>query len=243
MNSGAGAVLIVEDDRAIRQVLHTPLLHAGFKVAEARSVKDALKCMRSGVFDAVLLEMLLPGMDGMEICRVAQKDHPRLPIIVVTRQDNEDRIVEALEAGADDYVVKPFNIRELMARLRAIIRRKRLPEENTEAVISIGEIILDPSRQEVRKNGRRIHLTPKEFGLLHQLMLHAGNTVSHSRLLESVWGPDFGGEVEYLRTFVRKLRIKIEDNPALPRYLLSDLAYGYLFVDAAQSECGFDART
>ncbi len=191
--------------------------------------------LRAARFDLVLLDMLLPGMSGVDICRTVRKSHPKLPIIALTMQASEDRIVEALDAGADDCVAKPFHIRELLARIRSAVRRSRLPEHESSAVISIGKITLDLGRHLVHKNGSRVHLTPKEFALLQLLMLHAGKTVSHAKLLKAVWGQDYGGELEYLRTFIRRLRMKIEDSPEDPHYLVSDLRSGYRFINGIDS--------
>ena len=149
-----------------------------------------------------------------------------------TVRDSQDDLVRALDAGADDYITKLFHIRELTARLRAAIRRNRSMNPMG-TVLAIGEVELDPARRTVRKNGAPIHLTPKEFDLLRYLMRHAGVPVTHSRLLQAVWGPEYGHKLEYLRTFVRQLRLKIEDTPAQPTYLLTDAYVGYRFRDLA----------
>jgi two-component system KDP operon response regulator KdpE len=140
--------------------------------------------------------------------------------------------VAALDAGADDYITKPFNIRELAARIRAAVRRSSASQADPDAVIRIGSVELDPPRRLVRKGGGPIHLTPKEFDLLHFLMARAGLPITHVRLLHAVWGPEYGGELEYLRTFVRQLRKKLEDDPAEPSYLLTDSHIGYRFAEA-----------
>ena len=152
--------------------------------------------------------------------------------MVLSVRDREDDKIAALDHGADDYVTKPFHIRELTARVRAAVRRAQVLEGNTNTAICIGDIDLDPARREVHKGGVFIHLTPKEFDLLHYLMAHAGLPITHSRLLNAVWGPEYGDEVEYLRTFVRQLRKKIEDDPAAPKYLLTDIQIGYRFRDS-----------
>jgi len=148
---------------------------------------------------------------------------------MLTVRDSEDDKVEALEAGADDYVTKPFPIRELIARVRAAVRRSHAPAGNENGVIAIGDISLDPARRLVQKSGQTVHLTPKEFDLLHYLMKHAGLPMLHARLLGAVWGPEYGSELEYLRTFIRQLRKKLEDDPARPTYLLTDSHLGYRF--------------
>jgi two-component system KDP operon response regulator KdpE len=150
---------------------------------------------------------------------------------MLTVQGSEDRKVEALDAGADDYITKPFQLRELIARIRAAVRRNCLPEEEN-ALIMIGDVRLDISRHLVQKKGRTVHLTPKQFDLLHYLMANAGRPVPHAKLLRNVWGPEYGNELEYLRTFVRQVRIKIEDDPANPTYLLTESHIGYRFSES-----------
>jgi two-component system KDP operon response regulator KdpE len=155
---------------------------------------------------------------------------------MLTVRDSEEDKVLALDAGADDYITKPFNIRELAARIRAAVRRSSTSYVDPGAVIQIGNIELDPIRRLVRKAAEPIHLTPKEFDLLHYLMAHAGLPITHVRLLRAVWGPEYGGELEYLRTFVRQLRKKLEADPADPAYLLTDSHIGYRFAQPIEQE-------
>lgn len=183
-------------------------------------------------YNVVLLDINMPGMDGIETCRQLRRLLPRVAILMLTVRDSQDDKVQALEAGADDYVTKPFNIRELTARIRAAVRRAQALEDNRSESIRIGDIELQPARRAVLKAGNVVPLTPKEFDLLHYLMAHAGFPVTHGRLLKVVWGPEYSHEVEYLRTFVRQLRKKIEDEPANPRYLLTDVHIGYRFRDS-----------
>jgi two-component system, OmpR family, KDP operon response regulator KdpE len=225
------AVLIVDDDASVRRALHTTLQTLGFAASEASGGSEALAMARAASYDVVLLDVNMPGMDGLETCRQLRRIFPRIAILILTVRDTEEDKVEALDAGADDYVTKPFNIRELTARVRAAVRRAQAHEDSANASIHIGDIQLDPSRREVRKAGTFVHLTPKEFDLLHYLMAHAGLPITHSRLLNAVWGPEYGDEVEYLRTFMRQLRKKIEDDPATPKYLLTDIQIGYRFRD------------
>ncbi len=149
---------------------------------------------------------------------------------MLTVQESEDRKVEALDAGADDYITKPFQLREQTARLRAAVRRNKL-DDDSNRIMSIGDVLLDPDRHIVEKKGRPVHLTPKQFEVLQYLMVNAGRPIPHSRLLRSVWGPEYGNELEYLRTFIRQIRMKIENDPANPVYLLTDSHIGYRFVD------------
>jgi two-component system, OmpR family, KDP operon response regulator KdpE len=229
---GQAAVLIVDDDASVRRALHTTLETLGFLTSEASGGDEALALARAASYDVVLLDINMPGMDGLETCRRLRRLFPRVAILMLTVRDSEEDKVGALEAGADDYVTKPFHIRELVARVRAAVRRAQVQDENANAAICIGDIHLDPARREVHKSGALIHLTPKEFDLLHYLMAHAGLPITHGRLLNAVWGPEYGDEVEYLRTFVRQLRKKIEDNPAVPKYLLTDIQIGYRFRDS-----------
>jgi two-component system, OmpR family, KDP operon response regulator KdpE len=228
---GQAAILIVDDDASVRRALHTTLETLGFRTSEASGGDEALATARAAAYDIVLLDINMPGMDGLETCRRLRKLFPRIAILMLTVRDGEEDKVGALEAGADDYVTKPFHIRELVARVRAAVRRAQVLDDNTNAPISIGDIQLDPARREVQKSGVLVHLTPKEFDLLHYLMAHAGLPITHGRLLNAVWGPEYGDEVEYLRTFVRQLRKKIEDDPAVPKYLLTDIQIGYRFRD------------
>ncbi len=230
MNPESGNILIVDDERSIRLSLKTILGNFGFDIVEAARGEEALSLTRTEQFDAVLLDINMPGIGGIEVCRLMRKASPRLPIVMLTVQDSEDRKVEALNAGADDYITKPFQLRELTARLRAAVRRNRI-EDDREAAISIGDILLDPGRHVVEKKGRSVHLTPKQFELLHYLMVHAGRPIPHAKLLRSVWGPEYGNELEYLRTFIRQIRMKIEDDAANPTYLLTDSHIGYRFTE------------
>jgi two-component system KDP operon response regulator KdpE len=226
-----GKVLIVDDEYSIRRALHNTLQTMGFVVDEASSGEAALRLVHEAQYDVALMDINMPGIGGIRACREMRQSLPRLGILMLTVRDSEDDKVTALDAGADDYITKPFNIRELAARVRAAVRRSATAQSDSEAAIQIGDIELDPARRLVRKAGEPVHLTPKEFDLLHFLMAHAGLPMTHIRLLRSVWGPEYGGELEYLRTFVRQLRKKLEVDPAEPEYLLTDSHIGYRFVD------------
>jgi two-component system, OmpR family, KDP operon response regulator KdpE len=227
----SGNILIVDDDASVRRALHITLQTLGFSTSEAPGGEEALILARTAPYDVVLLDINLPGMDGLETCRQLRRLLPRIAILMLTVRDGEEDKVQALEAGADDYVTKPFHIRELTARVRAAVRRAQALEDDTSAAIRIGDIQLDPARREVHKAGTFIRLTPKEFDLLHYLMAHAGLPITHARLLNAIWGQEYGDEVEYLRTFMRQLRKKIEDDPGNPKYLLTDIQVGYRFRD------------
>jgi two-component system KDP operon response regulator KdpE len=231
MSQPAIRILLVDDESAIRRALRPPLVELGFQVVEASRGEEALQLLRSGPIDVVLLDVNMPGIGGIETLRRIRAVAPRLPVIMLTVRDAEEEKVEALESGADDYVTKPFSTRELIARLRAAVRRVRAPVRAEDAPIEIGEIRLEPVKRLVIKRGEPVHLTRKEFDILHCLMSRAGRVVTYARLLTAVWGADCREEVEYLRTFVRQLRKKIEDDPANPVYLLTDVYVGYRFAD------------
>lgn len=224
-------ILVIDDEPSIRRALRVPLAELGFSVVEASRGEEALHVILSHHIDAVLLDLNMPGIGGMGTLRRLRAQHPRLPVLVLTVQDAEDSKVEALESGADDYITKPFSMRECIARVRAAIRRSQTPERTEDAPIAIGEIQLFPAKRLVTKAGRRIRLTPKEYGILYCLMSHAGRAVTYSRLLTTVWGVEYREEVDYLRTFVRQLRIKLEEDSSNPTYIVTDPYVGYRFAD------------
>jgi two-component system KDP operon response regulator KdpE len=225
-------VLVVEDDAGIRQSLIETLTALGFMIGQASTGEEALLRLRMIDYDAVLLDINMSGMGGIAACRIISQNYPRLPVVMLTVRDEEDDKVEALDAGADDYVTKPFQIRELTARLRAAIRRSKASEVPSDSPIVIGSLVLDPGRRRVEKMGQEIHLTPKEFSMLRYLMERAGRPVPHNRLLTSVWGPEYGNEREYLRVLISQLRKKIEADPAQPAYILTESYIGYRFREA-----------
>jgi two-component system KDP operon response regulator KdpE len=232
MTQAAIRILVVDDEPAIRRALRLPLVELGFQVAEASRGEEALQALRSATYDVVLLDINMPGIGGIETLRRIRSLSPRLPVLMLTVRDQEEDKVEALEMGADDYVTKPFSTRELIARIRAAVRRVRAPARPEDAPIEIGEIRLEPVKRRVTKRGLPVRLTRKEFDILFCLMNRAGRVVTYAKLLTSVWGADCREEVEYLRTFVRQLRKKIEDDPSSPLYLLTDVYVGYRFADA-----------
>ena len=234
MDSIETTVLLVEDDSSIRRGLKSTLSALHFDIGEATTGEEALTRLRMTNYEVVLLDLNMPGMGGLEACRRIRRDYAHISILVVTVRDSEEDKVEALEAGADDYITKPFQIRELTARIRAVLRRSRNLPIATEDVVHIGAFELNPSRRSLRKCGQHIHLTPTEFDLIAYLMSHAGHPVLHAKLLSSVWGPEYRDEKEYLRTFMLQLRKKIEDDPAHPVYLKTVNYLGYVFQDPAE---------
>ncbi len=231
MSSSKGTILLVEDDTTIRRSLRTTLAALEFEVGEASSGEEALTRLRMVSYDAVLMDLNMPGMGGVEACRRVRHEFPLMSIIVVTVRDSEENKIEALDAGADDYVTKPFRIGELTARIRAAVRRQHTPANTEDAPVTIGIFRLTPAERSIRKRGQLLKLTPTEFDLLAYLMKHAGHPVMHSKLLSSVWGPEYGDEREYLRTFILQLRRKLEDDPSNPQYLRTINYLGYVFFD------------
>jgi two-component system, OmpR family, KDP operon response regulator KdpE len=230
----SGIILVVDDEMSIRRALHTTLSKLGFETVEAARGEEALSLVRTNPFDAVLLDINMPGMTGIDTCRNMRRLSSRIPILMLTVRDREDDKVEALDAGADDYITKPFQLRELTARIRAAMRWAKIPvlrQEDESPALHVGDIELDPVRRTVKKANHLVHLTPKEFELTHELMTYAGRPIPHSRLLNSVWGAGYGDELEYLRTFMHQLRKKLEDDPANPKYLLTVAHFGYRFAE------------
>jgi len=209
--------------------MRTALTATGYEVSDARSGEEAVEKLGHERFDLILLDVNLPGMSGLEACRVIRRETlvPDVPIIMLTVRDAEKDIVEALDAGADDYVVKPFGTPELLARIRAALRRAPLPQDSAPQRISLKDVEVDFLSRQVTVRGRNVRLTPKEFDLLRYLATHPNKVIAHRELLQAVWGPDYGDEVEYLRVFVNQLRKKIEPQPAKPRYLLTEPWVGY----------------
>jgi two-component system KDP operon response regulator KdpE len=179
--------------------------------------------------DVVLLDINMPGRTGIDVCRRIRESSMRTGIIMVTVRDSEEDKVQALEAGADDFITKPYLLREMVARLHAVLRRLGTQQNATDAILRAGSLELELGRRLVMKDGVEIHLSPKEFDLLAYLFQHQGAPVLHARLLQAVWGPEYGGELEYLRSYVKMLRKKIEDNPAHPEYILTEPWVGYRF--------------
>jgi two-component system, OmpR family, KDP operon response regulator KdpE len=239
ITGASGNILLTDDDSDLRWVLGTTLGALGFGVVASPNGEQALLEVGARRFDAVLLDINMPGIGGIETCRRIRKKAPLLPILMLTVRDKELDKIEAFDAGADDYITKPFSVPELAARLRSAVRRANTEPGTTggsrtmEAPIVIDEIEMDPMRRTVRKNGAALRLTPKEFELLHYLMKHPGRPVAHTALLQAVWGEGYALQTEYLRTFVSQLRKKLENDPSDPQYLLTELSFGYRFRDAA----------
>jgi two-component system, OmpR family, KDP operon response regulator KdpE len=223
-----GRILIVDDDPQIRRVMRTTLVVQGYEVADARSGEEAIEKFREEKYDLILLDLNMPGMDGITTCREIRSSSD-VAIVMLTVRDSERDKVTALDAGADDYVTKPFSTPELLARVRAAMRRVPNNPETGPQIITSRNLEIDFQTRRVRVRGETIRLTPKEFDLLRYLALHPNVPVPHMKLLQAVWGPDYGEEVEYLRVFINQLRKKIEADPSNPQYIVTEPWVGYRF--------------
>jgi two-component system KDP operon response regulator KdpE len=225
----AGKILVVDDDPQIRRVMRSTLSTHGYEINDARSGEDGLQELRNSSYDLVLLDMNMPGMGGMEACRLIRSSS-EVAIIMLTVNNTERQKVEALDAGADDYITKPFSTPELLARIRATLRRlPQLPSYVELQPLAEQGVKIDLPSREVTVHGRTSRLTAREFGLLSYFLARPNKTIAHRELLQAVWGPDYGDELEYLRVFVNRLRKKIEPDPSKPQFLVTDAWAGYRF--------------
>jgi len=220
-------ILIVDDEPALRRALRTSLFASGFTVDEASNGEQAIDQFSRSPADLVLLDINMPGIGGVETCRRLRNLGAEAGIVMITVRDSEDDQVRALEAGADDYVIKPYRFRELLARVKAVLRRIKPHARST--VRRMGDLELDLENRGLKKAGADVHLSPTEFDLMAFFFEHRGAPLTHAKLLRSIWGPEYGGELEYLRSYVRMLRKKIEDDPARPVYLVTEPWVGYRF--------------
>jgi two-component system KDP operon response regulator KdpE len=234
----AEAVLIVDDNPQIRRALRAILISQGFVVTDARSGEEALDLIRRERVELVLLDVNLPGMSGFETCSEIRRTSG-VPVIMLTVRNSERDKVQAFDAGADDYIVKPFGAEELTARIRATLRRAG--SEDSFAFVS-PNLQIDFERRTVSAKGHTVRLTPKELGLLRQFVTNQGKTLTHRWLLQTVWGPDYGEEMESLRVLVNQLRKKIEPDPRKPRYILTEPWVGYRFENPYDTEPGIRTK-
>jgi two-component system, OmpR family, KDP operon response regulator KdpE len=221
-----GRILVVDDDPQIRRVMRVTLTGQGYEVDDVKSGEAALQKLREERFDLVLLDVSMPGMDGLETCRLIRQQS-EIAIVMLTVRDQEADKVAALDAGADDYVTKPFKTSELSARIRAALRRTPGMQGAATGQLMLGAVEIDFDTRQVKTRGRHMHLTPREFELLRYLVVHANRVLSHRELLQGVWGPDYGNEVDALRVVVNQLRKKIEAQPSKPVFLLTEPWVGY----------------
>jgi two-component system KDP operon response regulator KdpE len=217
-------VLVVDDEPQIVRGLKVILKSAGYQVDAAESKEEAMLRLSRRPPDAMVLDLMLPDGSGVEICEEI-REWSQLPIVVLSALGDEREKVRALDAGADDYVTKPFGTEELLARLRAVLRRR--PEDEGAPTTLIGELEIDRTARLVRRSGQEVHLTPIEFSILRTLAEHPGKLITHRQLLRAVWGPAYETETHYLRVHVAHIRSKIEPDPARPRYVLTDPGVGY----------------
>ena len=225
----AGRILVVDDDPQIRRVMRSALTAHGYEVNDARSGEEGAQELRNSPYDLVLLDMNMPGMGGMEACRIIRSGGD-IAVIMLTVNDSERQKVEALDAGADDYVTKPFSMPELLARIRATLRRlPQAPDPSDLKPLAALGVNISLSSREVVVHGRTSRLTAREFDVLSYLLARPNRTIAHRELLQGVWGPDYGDELEYLRVFINRLRKKIEPDPTKPTFLVTDAWAGYRF--------------
>jgi two-component system, OmpR family, KDP operon response regulator KdpE len=228
----AASILVVDDEPQIRRVLRSTLSTRGYVITEAKTGEEALESMRKQRPDLILLDVNMPGMGGIEACREIRRTFDA-PIIMLTVRNAERDKVGALDAGADDYVVKPFGIEELLARIRAALRRYS-PGDTLPSFVT-KNLTIDFEARQMTVRGRIVHLTPKEYDVLKHLVANQGKPLTHRRLLQSVWGPDYGEETENLRVVINQLRKKIESDPAHPKYIVTEPWVGYRFQTLSQN--------
>lgn len=228
MQSGGDHILIIEDEAAIRRFLKASLTNAGYRISEAVTGAEGLRLAASQPPDLVILDLGLPDLDGQEVLQ-RLRDWYTSPVIVLSARDQEAQKIRALDHGADDYVTKPFAVGELMARMRSAMRHALRIGPN-DATIQIGDLRVELAVRRIFRGEQEVHLTPLEYKLLTAMIKHAGKVLTHRHLLREVWGPNFSGENHYLRVFVAGLRRKLEDDPARPRYILTEQGVGYRFA-------------
>ena len=230
MTTRGKRILLAEDEVALRDFVSRNLRARGFEVLEASNGLEAVALWERENPHLLILDIMMPRMDGLEVCRRV-REHSAVPIIVLTALDMESDKVTALDLGADDYLTKPFGVEELLARVRAVLRRSQwevMPLVG--GIKQFGDLEIDLTGHIVRLRGMEVRLSPTEFALLKQLVANAGKVLTHRMLLQSIWGPEYGGEAEYLRVYINRLRHKLEPDSANPRYLLTEPGVGYRFV-------------
>ncbi|MDQ2903863.1 MAG: response regulator transcription factor [Chloroflexota bacterium] len=239
MKTKGKRILVVDDEPPIQRILRRNLAMSGYEVLVADNGKDAVEVVRLHEPDLILLDLCLPGeIDGLDVCEQV-RHMTQIPIIVVSAKTEEKQKVRALDLGADDYLTKPFSNAELLARVRACLRRAGAGEQTNglsaeELSSADGYLYMNVERRQVRAGNQDVRLTPTEFELLHHLMLYAGKVLTHRSLLRAVWGPEYGEEADYLRVYVRQLRLKVEMEPSRPRYILTEPGIGYVFQSDGQ---------
>ncbi|GAC1425385.1 MAG: response regulator transcription factor [Ktedonobacteraceae bacterium] len=235
MTTRGKRILLAEDEVTLRDFIRRNLHARGFEVVEANNGLEAVALWEQENPHLLILDIMMPRMDGLEVCRRV-REHSAVPIIVLTALDDESDKVAALDLGADDYLTKPFGVEELLARVRAVLRRTQgdaFPQGS--GIKQFGDIEIDLDGHVVRCRGTEVRLSPTEFAFLKHLIINVGKVVTHRALLQTIWGPEYGGEAEYLRVYISRLRQKLERDPANPSYLLTEPGVGYRFI-APKSE-------
>jgi len=232
----AKLILVVDDEPRMRRFMQMNLDLEGYRVIEAGNGLEALNRVRENLPDMVLLDVMMPEMDGFEALRLI-RETSSVPVIMLTVKGDEDDRVRGLELGADDYVTKPFSPRELASRIKAVLRRSEMPAPVEQSIIKVDDRLqIDFNRRQVIVEGKEIKLRPTEYRLLYHLVNNAGWTLPHETLLAKVWGHEYRDETHYLRLYVTYLRQKIEEDPANPKYILTERGLGYRFVDFKKAE-------
>jgi two-component system KDP operon response regulator KdpE len=231
-DSGKIVVLVIEDDAQIRRFLRASLASQGYRLLEAVTGEEGIRLAASHRPDLIILDLGLPDMDGLRVARGIRKI-ATTPIVVLSARGQERDKIDALDAGADDYVTKPFGVGELLARMRVALRHaaREGMDPQDEPVFEVADLHVDLVRRNVRLRGEEVHLTPIEYKILAALVRHAGRVLTHRQLLQEVWGPSFGDQTHYLRVYMQQLRKKLEDTPAHPHYLRTEPGVGYRLVD------------
>jgi two-component system KDP operon response regulator KdpE len=227
MSDGA-RILIIDDEKQIRRMLKTALTGFGYDIAEASSGQEGLHQTTMFHPDLIILDLGLPDLDGVEVVR-RLREWTEVPIIILSVREQENDKIKAFDAGADDYVTKPFGMGELLARIRVALRHAAKTED--EPVLTFGELTVDLARRRVILRGEELKLTPTEYEILKHLALHAGKVVTHRQLLKAIWGPNYQDETHYLRIYIGQLRRKIEADPSQPSYIVTESGVGYRLVD------------
>ena len=236
-------ILVVDDEQRMARFIRLNLEHDGFRVTEAYDGTQAMDRLRTSMPDLILLDVMLPDFDGFEVLRMVRSTSP-VPVIMVTAKSEEDERIRGLELGADDYVTKPFSPRELVSRVRAVLRRTEMSSESTHGLIEVDQHLkLDFDRHEVWLDGRLVNLRPTEYRLLYYLVQNAGWVVSHDQILTNVWGYEYRDQPHYVRLYINYLRQKIEKDPANPIYIITERGLGYRFIDFRRENPTAPAQT
>jgi two-component system KDP operon response regulator KdpE len=229
------SILVVDDEPAIRRTLRVNLTASGYTVTAVDSGEAALDQVVAHTPNLIILDLMLPGLSGLDTCR-ALRAESAVPILVLSARGEEETKVRALDLGADDYLTKPFGMEELLARVRALLRRPPISAPSDGGVLRVGDLTLDLDRREVWRGTTRLDLTAREFDVLAYLMRHTGKVVTHRLLLSEVWGPEYRDDTHYLHVFINRLRNKIEAYPGHPQYIVTDPGVGYRLLPAVGDE-------